>query len=103
MEASLTRANLGVACVALAMLAGVCATEDYVNEKVAPVEAQAAQAQGTASEALTRANAAHKLAEGKYLYEEVVSDDVAKFSLDSDGLSPKAKARLDQIAGRLKA
>jgi len=89
-------------CFTLALLAGGCATEDYVNEQVAPVGAQAAAAQGTASEALARANAAHKLAEGKFLYEEVISDDVAQFALDSHELSSKAKARLDHIAKRLK-
>jgi outer membrane protein OmpA-like peptidoglycan-associated protein len=96
-------------CFTLAVLAGGCATEDWVNERISPVEAQAsaaqgqaAAAQGTASEALARANAAHKLAEGKFLYEEVVSDDVAQFSLDSDELSPKARDRLDHIARRLK-
>jgi peptidoglycan-associated lipoprotein len=104
------RPNIGVTCLTLALLAGGCATEEYVNEQVAPVAAQAGAAQGqamaaqgTASEALARANAAHKLAEGKFLYEEVVADDVAVFSVDSDELSPKAKARLDQIAQRLKA
>jgi peptidoglycan-associated lipoprotein len=90
-------------CFTLALLAGGCATEEHVNEQVAPVQAQATEAHGTASEALERANAAHELAEGKFLYEEVVSDDVANFSVDSHDLSSKAKARLDQIIGRLKA
>ena len=104
------QANLGMTCLALGLLAGGCATEGWVNEQIAPVSAQASSAQntanaaqGTAAEALARANAAHKLAEGKFLYEEVVSDDVAKFRVDSDELSPEAKARLDQIADRLKA
>jgi peptidoglycan-associated lipoprotein len=102
MEGVLKQANLGVTCFALVLLAGGCATEDYVNEQIAPVSAQATAAQGTAAEALSRANAAHKLAEGKFLYEEVVSDDVANFTLDSHDLSEKAKARLDHIAKRLK-
>ena len=96
------QANLGVTCLVLALLAGGCATEDYVNKQIAPVDARATEAQGTSAEALARANAAHKLAEGKFLYEEVVSDDVAKFSLDSHELSPEGKARLDHIAKRLK-
>ena len=102
MEGVLKQANLGVACFAFALLASGCATEDYVNEQIAPVSAQATAAQGTAAEALARANAAHKLAEGRFLYEEVVSDDVAKFTLDSHELSPEGKARLDHIAKRLK-
>jgi outer membrane protein OmpA-like peptidoglycan-associated protein len=88
--------------VLLLLTTGGCATEQYVHEQVAPVEAQAAQAQGTAAEALARANAAHKLAEGKFLYEEVLSDDAVKFPTDSDELSPEARSRLDVFVQRLK-
>jgi outer membrane protein OmpA-like peptidoglycan-associated protein len=84
------------------MLAG-CATEDYVREQVAPVQEQASQAQGTAAEALSRANAAHKLAEGKFLYQEVLSDDAVKFPVNGDELSPEAKARLGELATKLKS
>jgi outer membrane protein OmpA-like peptidoglycan-associated protein len=110
MEASLTRAGLRAAGVVLALLTGGCATEDYVNKQVAPVaaeaseaKAQAAQAQGTAAEALDRANSAHKLAQGKFLYEEVLSDDAVKFPTDSDKLSPEAQSRLDQLVQKLKS
>src|SRR6478752_2745244 len=86
----------------LAMTGG-CATEEYVHEQVAPVQAQASQAQGTANEALQRANSAHKLAEGKFLYEEVLSDDSVKFPVDSNELSPEARSRLDAFVQKLKA
>jgi outer membrane protein OmpA-like peptidoglycan-associated protein len=91
---------LGGAAVAL-LLAG-CATEEYVHQQVAPVQEQAAQAQGTAAEALARANAAHKLAEGKFLYQEVLSDDAVKFPVNGDELSAEAKARLGEFATKLK-
>jgi outer membrane protein OmpA-like peptidoglycan-associated protein len=94
--------RLGVAALILALTSG-CATEEYVHQQVAPVQAQAAQAQGTASEALQRANAAHKLAEGKFLYEEVLSDDSVKFPVNGDELSPEARARLDELAMKLKS
>jgi outer membrane protein OmpA-like peptidoglycan-associated protein len=88
-------------------LAG-CATEDFVHEQVAPVRAQAAQAQatanqaqGTAGEALRRANDAHKLAEGKFLYQVVLSDDSVKFPVNGDQLSPEAQARLGELAQKL--
>jgi outer membrane protein OmpA-like peptidoglycan-associated protein len=87
----------------VALSAAGCATEEFVHEQVAPVQAQAEQAQGTANEALQRANAAHKLAEGKFLYEVVLSDDSVKFPVNGDELSPEAQARLDELAQRLKA
>ncbi|HEX4710209.1 OmpA family protein [Phenylobacterium sp.] len=87
----------------LLALAGGCATEEYVHEQVAPVQAQAAQAQGTANEALQRANSAHKLAEGKLLYEEVLSDDSVKFPVNGDQLSPEAQTRINELAQRLKS
>jgi outer membrane protein OmpA-like peptidoglycan-associated protein len=91
------------------MTAG-CATEDFVHRQIAPVEAkadmaqtQAAAAQGTAAEALNRANAAHKLAQGKFLFEEVMSDDAVKFPHDSDQLSPEGRSRLDALVQKLKS
>jgi outer membrane protein OmpA-like peptidoglycan-associated protein len=95
-------AGLGGALVTLALAAGGCATEEYVQQQVAPVQAQATQAQGTAAEALARANAAHKLAEGKFLYQEVLSDDAVKFPVNGDQLSPEAKARLGELVSKLK-
>jgi outer membrane protein OmpA-like peptidoglycan-associated protein len=87
-----------------------CATEQFVHEQVAPVraqaseaQAQATEAQGTAAEALARAKAAHKLAEGKFLYEAVLSDDSVKFPVNGDELSPEARARLDELAQKLKS
>lgn len=86
----------------LALAVGGCATEEYVQKQVAPVQAQATEAQGTAAEALARANAAHKLAEGKFLYEEVLSDDAVKFPVNGDELSPEAQSRLSELADKLK-
>ena len=54
-------------------------------------------------EALARANAAHKLAQGKFLYEVVLSDDSVKFPTDASALSPEAEQRLGELAQRLKA
>lgn len=96
-----TKSRLAAVLLILAATGG-CATEEYVHEQVAPVQAQAAKAQGTADEALQRANSAHKLAEGKFLYEEVLSDDSVKFPLNGDDLSPEARTRLDEFAHRLK-
>jgi len=61
-----------------------------------------AEASKTAREALDRAMAAGKLAEGKLLYETVLSDDKVKFGFDKAELSADAKAALDAFATQLK-
>jgi peptidoglycan-associated lipoprotein len=120
-----------VAAVALlAIVTTGCATKKYVNGEVAGVnqrvdgvqtqveDAQtqlkqhdtrinankeaAAAASKTAQDALDRAIAAGKLAEGKLLYETVLSDDKVKFGFDKSELSPEAKAALDEFATKLK-
>jgi outer membrane protein OmpA-like peptidoglycan-associated protein len=95
---------------------GGCATKDYVNEQVAAVNAkvegtqsQVAQHQAhlakldqTTQDALSRAEAAGKLAEGKFLYSMVLSDDSVKFPVDSSRLSPEAEQRLLDFVDKLK-
>src|SRR4051812_29165035 len=87
---------------------GGCATKDYVNQQVSAVDAktQATQSQveqqqthlsqhdQTTHDALSRATAAGKLAEGKFLYSMVLSDDSVKFANASAKLSPEAQQRL---------
>jgi outer membrane protein OmpA-like peptidoglycan-associated protein len=104
------------AMAAGALSLGGCATKDYVNEHVAVVDAkvQATQARvdqhqthlsqldQTTKEALDRATAAGKLAEGKFLYSMVLSDDSVKFPVDSAKLSPEAEQRLTAFADKLK-
>ena len=55
----------------------------------------------TAQEALQRAQEAGKLAQGKFLYETVLSDDKVKFGFDTSDLSPEAEAALDEFASQL--
>ena len=94
-----------------------CATKDYVNKQVATVDTHVADVSArvsdhdtrianldkTSQDALDRATAAGKLAEGKFLYSEVLSDDSMKFPVDKATLSPEATARLDAFADKLKA
>ena len=101
-----------------------CATKKFVREQVAVVdtrlqttqtqvdseqaalkahEAQLATLDKTTREALERAMAAGKLAEGKFLYAIVVQDDGVKFALNKYGLSPEAQARLNELVQRLKS
>lgn len=57
----------------------------------------------TAQEALDRAVAAGKLAEGKLLYEVVMTQDTLRFASEKAALTEAAKAALDEFAARIKA
>ena len=74
-----------------------------VDERVTQVDGHLTQVEGTAGEALARANAAHKLAEGKFLYEVVLADNSVKFPVNRDALSPEAEQRLSELVQRLKS
>ena len=56
----------------------------------------------TAQEALERAIAAGELAEGKFLYETVLTDDAVKFGFDQSELSDEARQALDDFAAEIK-
>jgi outer membrane protein OmpA-like peptidoglycan-associated protein len=88
---------------------GGCATKGFVREQTAlvgqrvdAVSGHVDQVEGTAKDALQRATAAGKLAEGKFLYQEVLSDDSMKFPVDKATLSPEAMQRLDAFIDKLK-
>jgi peptidoglycan-associated lipoprotein len=115
---------LGAAAVA--MIASGCASKGYVQETVTAetqvvhtrldtvagqVEAnqtklrehdeRIGQVSRTAQEALQRAQEAGHLAQGKLLYETVLSDDQVRFGFDRADLSPEARAALDLFAAPL--
>jgi outer membrane protein OmpA-like peptidoglycan-associated protein len=93
-----------------------CATEDYVNKHVSVVQDQVSALQGQATdtnarvaavdknarEALQRAQDAGKLAEGKFVYSMVMSDDSAHFRVSGSELSGDETSRLDDFASKLK-
>lgn len=100
-----------------------CATKKYVRQETGTVSARVDDVQGqveeaqtridtherqigetsrTAQEALQRAQEAGKLAEGKLLYETVLTDEKVKFGFDTSELSPEAESALDQFASQLK-
>jgi outer membrane protein OmpA-like peptidoglycan-associated protein len=101
----LTHRTGALAAVLLAAGLGAsgCASHQFVRDQVAVAEAHTQKVEGAAGEALQRANAAHKLAEGKFLYEVVLSDDSVKFPVDKHALSPEAQQRLDELVQRLKS
>ena len=99
-----------------------CATKKYVRGETQAVQTRVDEVQGqveeaqtrigrneqaigeasrTAQDALQRATEAGKLAEGKLLYETVLTDEKVKFGFDVAELSPEAKAALDEFANGL--
>ena len=92
---------MGLAVTAALGMSG-CASHKFVRKEVGVAEAHTARVEGTARDALDRANAAHKLAEGKFLYQVVLSDDSMKFPVDKATLSPEAEQRLGELVERLK-
>lgn len=109
----------GIFATAIAVTAlslGGCATREYVDRNVSAVDTrlQSTQAQvdrhqthlaqldQTTKEALDRATAAGKLAEGKFLYSMALSDDSVKFPINGAKLSPEAQERLTAFADKLK-
>jgi outer membrane protein OmpA-like peptidoglycan-associated protein len=106
---------LGTGCVATKKFVGGEVTR--VNDRVSGVESQVEAAQvrlndhdkkintnsRTAQEALDRAVAANKLAEGKFMFETVLTDSDVKFGFDQAQLSSEARNALEQFAGTLKS
>ena len=96
---------------------GGCATKDYVNKQFGKVdsevqandtrlgdhEARLAGLDKTTREALERAEAAGKLAEGKFLYSMVLQDDSVRFKVNQAALSSDDEAKLQAFAEKLKS
>ena len=73
-----------------------------LSSKQAALEKDVAALSATAKDALERANAAGKLAKGKFLYEVTLTDNHVTFGFDKAGLSDEAKAALDAFAAKAK-
>lgn len=107
----------------VALAASGCATKKYVKQETGAVGARVDEVEGqveeaqtrlnqhdqqigeasqTAREALRRAQEAGKLAQGKLLYETVLTDEKVKFGIDTAELSDEARAALDEFASQLK-
>lgn len=71
--------------------------------KLAEHEDQMAQISSTAGEALERAIAAGRLAEGKFLFETILSDDEIKFEFDKAELTSSGVEALSVFAADLKS
>jgi peptidoglycan-associated lipoprotein len=75
---------------------------EATQTKVREHDTRIAELDKTTREALERAEAAGKLAEGKFVYSLVLSDDAVKFPLNRHELSKEAEAKLKDFAERLK-
>jgi peptidoglycan-associated lipoprotein len=114
---TITALKISGLVLATGLSLGGCATQSYVDKHVAVVQGQVTDVQGhqqasdqhlsqvdqTAQDALQRAEAANKLAEGKFLYSMVLSDDSVKFPTDGRQLSPEAQTRLADFVQKLKS
>jgi peptidoglycan-associated lipoprotein len=89
------------------------ATEKRINDVESQVEAtqtkvkthdtKLAELDNATRQALERAQEAGKLAEGKFVYSLVLSDDAAKFPVNKYEVSKEAQDALNAFAERLKA
>ncbi len=121
----LNRKALLLGALALGVVSlGGCATKGFVREQVGVVDTKLSSTQTevasqketltahgthlgeldkTSQEALQRAEAAGKLAEGKFLYSMVLSDDSVKFPVNRAALSEEAQTRLQDFVQKLKS
>jgi len=120
--------NTVLAATAIALVATGCATKKYVRTEMETMEGEVStrmdgietqvednqaaireneerleEASATARDAYDRAIAAGKLAEGKFLYETVLSSDKFRFAVDRSELSDETRAALDEFAEQIKA
>lgn len=75
---------------------------EATQTKVKDHDSRIAELDKTTREALERAQAAGKLAEGKFIYSLVLSDDAVKFPVNKHELSQDAEDKLKDFAERLK-
>ncbi|MGB5816516.1 MAG: OmpA family protein [Thermoanaerobaculia bacterium] len=120
------RRNWLFLCLALALVVSGCASKKYVSTEVGDVETRITErvdgvesqveanqtrldqqekdigeVSQTAQEALDRALAAGKLAEGKFLYETLLTDENVRFDFNQADLTEPAMSELDTFAQRL--
>lgn len=75
---------------------------EAAQTRVREHDSKIAELDTTTRQALERAEAAGKLAEGKFIYSLVLSDDAVKFPVNRFQLSKDAEEKLTEFAERLK-
>ena len=76
---------------------------ETAQSRVREHDAKLAELDKSTRDALERAEAAGKLAEGKFVYSLVLSDDAVKFPVNHHELSKDAQAKLMEFAEKLKS
>lgn len=114
----LRRTGVGLLAVAaMGLMTSGCATEAYVDQQIATVNGRIEQLGGQVTQlsgrvdanasgvqaAQTRADEAHKLAEGKLVYSVLSDSDYVSFDTNKWKLSSEAQATLTAFADRLKS
>lgn len=122
------RISFAIMGISVALAATGCASKKYVSSEVGAMESatgarmdeietqvesnqtrldgqeqEISELSQTAQEALERAIAAGKLAEGRFLYETVLSDDKVRFAFDDSSLEGTAQQALDLFIDDLKS
>jgi len=72
------------------------------DTRIAEVKGTAEKAVEIGSQAMTKADAAEKLARGKILWTTTLSDDSVKFSFDADKIPDGAQSILNDLASKVK-
>lgn len=107
------RQKAAVAAAAMCMMLGGCATRDFVREQIAEQDTRRngvdaaqdgrlGQLDLASAQAMERANAAHKLASGKFVYSLVLSDGSVTFRSGRSELSEAARTQLLNLVTDLK-
>ncbi len=73
------------------------------SERLSRTELENDKASSTALEALARAREAGKLAEGKLVFETILSDEITNFGFKEAKLNESAKQQLNDFANKLKS
>ncbi|ESQ80559.1 OmpA family protein [Asticcacaulis sp. YBE204] len=92
-----------IVALPLVLALSACASHKYVDDRIAAANGRIDGLDRTTQEALTRATAAGKLAEGKFVYSVVLTDDSIRFDTGQAVLSEAGQQTLAQLASRLKA
>jgi peptidoglycan-associated lipoprotein len=103
-----------IALLVLSLLTSACASEREVVTKISELEQRrlavetalaerVTKVETIAETALATAQAAQKTADGKFVYDTVLTDETIRFEMATVALSARAKGRIAEIADQLKS
>jgi peptidoglycan-associated lipoprotein len=98
-----TRLDASIAKVEATAAANAAASDKKNEERFTVLQNSQGANSKLAEQALARANAAHKLAEGKLVMETVMTDDQFKFAFGTAKVNKNAETVLSDLVSKLKA